>query len=1126
MPETLVSIEGGVDLRTSSINSPKGSLTNCLNFEKDQGAGLVRRLGWTRYDGRVSGPEIDDAVICFYNSANKTGVFLYGEQVTIFSAGRPTLNAIFIGDAAPTGSFPSALALAYPIQTFTDWTDVTAYPNATVITGVSSGAQVTVLTGPPVLMNVSDITIPWYDNIKNVIQLAHSASVGKVPGRNESPIDAEFTYGNNSYAIHDCVTYTFTDGMGTTVFPLEGHHLVDRASGNQLGIILSVRLTSGDWTAGDAAGQFVVYDYPLGQSFPSIGDQVDLYSADGTTKLVNAVCLFGTTASTSADPNNTRALLYETYEQYVKNQSYAKAYGAQIIDPPKWQVPSPPTWTRPRITRELPYYLSATGSPAGFGPKGQLDYSIYEYSRQGLTANIQLLDPVNTGEVFPTVAATPGGWVNPNNILVQDGAVATWTSSAAAGQVTSFLSGNTFNFASIPDDSTILGVVVRLRADGNAAGTNGWIDSEVRLTSSAFPNGIGSQNKANGFILPGVLTDRTYGGSTDAWGEQLTTAIIKDPSFGVAVRWRKLNGTIASAVQVDAYAITVYYTPTTRTVWIRDPTIVAAPAQDVAANIIHYCVDTGDASFVVKDAVGVLTVVIGTSEYQGTAAGKIRRLKAGDEIRTGPSNPATNAATGDLLAYVGAEDYPSTFPPGAAIDANISRYEVIDANFWDVPEGRAAYIANGAEYATMWDGTFTVRIRTGRPAISDNPRHLAAHLGYLHLGFAAGAVVNTATGKPLTVVGAIGAAVYNFGEPITGMLTLNGQTLGVWTDRSTRGLQGNSPTTAGGGSGYTPMMISPAINCIEYTLVNLVGQAVWTSYRGVETVRTVNAYGDFETLPLSAAAQLWLQGRLQADLAIGSRPSRALYAIGVRNKRQYRLYFADGYVYTLTMFDAGDQPVSTFQRVERPNSMTTGTVPNTFPTNAGVIRHIYSGTLSDGKEVILASFENQNSTVVTTGITPYFPYVVKIDSGYADDVASYMPCFMELAAIYPAYPTIDNQWQSATVFVNAYGGSQLTLYTRVKFDAPIIDFTFFEEIIKSDDPDVRSETQVLPLIEYRAYIPVPQRYLKFDTQAEGRMLKLLIDGTQKPALLNPALVPVRITHISLTTSDPLTTDKT
>jgi len=308
--------------------------------------------------------------------------------------------------------------------------------------------------------------------------------------------------------------------------------------------------------------------------------------------------------------------------------------------------------------------------------------------------------------------------------------------------------------------------------------------------------------------------------------------------------------------------------------------------------------------------------------------------------------------------------------------------------------------------------------------------------------------------------------------------------------------------------------------------VNLVGQAVWTSYRGVETVRTVNAYGDFETLPLSAAAQLWLQGRLQADLSIGSRPSRALYAIGVRNKRQYRLYFADGYVYTLTMFDAGDQPVSTFQRVERPNSMTTGTVPNTFPTNAGVIRHIYSGTLSDGKEVILASFENQNSTVVTTGITPYFPYVVKIDSGYADDVASYMPCFMELAAIYPAYPTIDNQWQSATVFVNAYGGSQLTLYTRVKFDAPIIDFTFFEEVIKSDDPDVRQETQILPLIEYRAYIPVPQRYLKFDTQAEGRMLKLLIDGTQKPALLNPALVPVRITHISLTTSEPLTTDKT
>src|SRR5262249_36107814 len=159
---------------------------------------------------------------------------------------------------------------------------------------------------------------------------------------------------------------------------------------------------------------------------------------------------------------------------------------------------------------------------------------------------------------------------------------------------------------------------------------------------------------------------------------------------------------------------------------------------------------------------------------------------------------------------------------------------------------------------------------------------------------------------------------------------------------------GNNPTSA------TPFMISPAINCIEYSLINLVGEAVWTSYRGVETLRTVNAYGDFETLPLSAAAQLWLQPRLQVDSRIGSRPSRALYAVGIRNKRQYRLFFEDGWFFTLTMFDAGDTPVCTTGRLIRPNSVfNEGNLSYPFnnePYNSAVIRHVYNGTRSDGKE--------------------------------------------------------------------------------------------------------------------------------------------------------------------------------
>lgn len=1117
MPETMIAVEGGLDLRSASISAPKGTLSNCLNFEKDQGPGLVRRLGWVRYDGRITGPELDAAVVMQYDPRSLTGSFRYGEQVTITSdATHPPVGAIVVAQVPALAPYPPALILAYPLQTFTNWSDITNYPaNATSINGLWSGATITALTTKPFLMNDSVITIPQYNYYKRTIQAQHSGSVLAVPGRNESPVDAIFSFANNSYAIHDCVTFEFFAGNSLTTVPVEGHCLRDDSTGEFLGRILSISTTSGSFEAGNAAGQIVIYDCPLGLVMGS--RRMDLYDATNTTLLIPSILR---SSASLADPNNTRALLYTTYEQYVKDYAYGAAYGGVLVKRPVYESESPPTWTRVPLTRELPY--TTVGVPADpnnncFGPTGTNFYSIYEYTRLGLSNELNALNPQNTGGKFPTIATDLNPvpkWINPNNIKVQDGAVANYPNvSGNPGFVTSWLRGTGFDFSDIPDGSTILGVVVRIRAStGPLSGS--YYTSDVRLTSAAFPNGVGQQNKAGpGQILTTSLTDYSYGGATDAWGESLSTAIIKDPTFGVQVRFTKSNAAASQTVNVDAYAITVYYAPLTRTVYIRNPS--ATTAQDVAANIIHYSIDSGD--FLTRTATGVLTVTFGATEAGGTAAGKIRRLGAGDEIRTAPSNPANNAPGGTLLGLVAAEDYPISYPPSAALDANSTRYEVIDANFWDVPEGRAAYVVNGCEYASMYDGTFAVRIRTGRPPQNDNPTHVAAHLGYLHLGFPSGAVVNTGTGRPLSVIGAIGANVINFGEPVTGLMTLNGQTLGCWTDRSTRGLQGTDPSPEGGG--YTPIMISPAINCIPYTLVNLVGEAVWASYRGIETSRTVNAYGDFETLPLSASAQSWLQGRLQVDLKIGSIPSRAVYAIGVRNKRQYQLYFADGYRFTLTLFDAGDQPVCTVQRIARPNSTSPiSSTSNAEPMNSGVVRHIYNGTRSDGKELILATFENQNVTTIPPAggqeIGPYFPYGVRMECGAMDDVARNMPAFIEFNAFYANYPTVNQKWASGTMFTNCYGGSQAFFYSKFDFDGPIVDTL---EVANAPlPPGVRRQEVTLPLIETRAYIPAPQRYMIFDLSGEGRMLKMRIDCTQDDSIA-PALTPMRITHISLTT---------
>lgn len=1122
-PESLFACEGGLDNRSAPISAARGTLSSCYNFEKDQGPGYVKRLGWCRYDGRIQGPENDSALVLNFTVPNWNGTpFQYGEQVRLTAAGFAQLQAIVIGfSSISVSGIPPFLVLAYPVTDFPHTVDLTGFPNLTGVQGLVSGAQLTQITGAK-LMNDSSLTVLQYDAIKASVQSAHAASVQACPGRNESPLDAIFTYGNKTYTIHDCVLFTFTQGNSTSQNPVEGHCLRDQTTGHFLGRILSVvsQGGTGDWRAGGFVGTFVVYDYPLGQAFPNATDRMDLYDATNTILITANVARFGSAAASVVDPTLTRACLYSTYEQYVKDIPMT------ITSPIQSQF-APPTWARVRMTRELPFSQPQSGSTAGvgFGATGSNQYSVYEYSRQGLTQQLTALTPVSVGPNLGTTAGesntTVPMWTTPGNILGNVGTANATIAQPPAGLVrtTDFLFATGFNFA-IPVDAVILGVQLTVAVQDTVA--NGtYTDFSVNLLGSQFPGGFSRTNKAYrdaGFTT--VLTDRIYGSSTDLWGEQLTPAIINDPSFGVEIRFQRLNvAGIGAAMQTNNWRFAVTYAPRSRVVYIRDPTAVTVT--DIQATVIDYQIDAGD--FVTQTATGVLVVQIGATEAAGTSAGKARQIGPRNEIRDAASTGA-NVPHGNLLAYTTAEDYPVTFPASAALDNNSAKYEVIEANFWDTPEGRAAFFVNGVERAVQFDGTYCVRIHTGRTDDLDTPRHIAAHgspTPYLYLGFPSGGLSSTGGGHPTHYLGSPDPVTFVFGEPVTGLLSLNGQTLGVWTDRATRGLQGNNPSTA------TPFMVSPAINCIEYTLVNLVGEAVWCSYRGVETIRTVNAYGDFETLPLSAAAQLWLQPRIQVDSRIGSRVSRPVYAIGIRNKRQYRLYFQDGYVFTLTMFDAGDLPVCMTGRMIRPNApFSEGNVSfpyNNEPYNSGVIRHLYNGTRTDGKELILATWENQNSGLVPAAdggnnIGPYFPYGARLDCGFNDDRLPSMPCSIEFNAIYTGHPMQTQQWTSGTLFVQAYGATGFAIYTKTDYDSPIFDQANNAPLVGNPPAsDVYVQTYQLPLIESRAFIPVPNRMLNFNIGGYGdatNSLKLRIDGTQNNGI-SPAVVPMRITHINI-----------
>lgn len=1121
---TLIEV-GGLDLRSASISAPRGTLRDCLNFEKDQGPGLIGTAGYAKYDGTVMGPGLDRVVAVPYLTGNVVGAgFRYAEQLTLVLAGLPTQSVICLGTTIV--GFINYLLLAYPNATYTNWVDVTSFGTGTVITGIQSGTVLTGILAPPQIITDANFTVQQYDQFRRAIVNAHSAAVLAVPGDPTHPVDAVFGFNNNNFAIHDCVCWTYYNGSGAAE-PLEGHWVRSNGGGTIYGRILNIPgPLSGAWAAGTASGYLVIYDQPAGSPRPALNALLDLYNARNVGIVRSGFAQFLGDAPTTT----TRALLYQTSDQAIATKSTNQPPTpwtsiANTTDNPTAPTTTPRSWTRPRLTREMPYCQKfQTRTPgSGFAPAGSAAFSVYEYTRQGLTQNLAALSPITAPEKFPTISDTPpvGGWVNPNNIFADDGVFATYVAGGANTQ-SAYLSGSGFDFTFLPPGSVITGISVRVKGLSTIAGD--WISNLQLMIPD--PNSVtgfhlSSADKGTGTpqtqtLLTLANASLSFGSSNDLWGEVITPAMLQDPKFGFRVRISRPGG--APTYSLDCFTVTVTYVPPSRTVYIRNATN-AAPT-DIQITILHYSIDAGSFTDISSPAVGVMTFWgpntgnNSQDEADSTNAGMTRVIGPGEEIWTGPGG------TGTLLGYTNGNHTPVSFPAGVQLQNYASRYNVIDANFFDDPDARAAFIVNGVEQCVMFDGIYTIKARTGRPLNFDNPRHVAAHLGYLHLGFASGAVVNCGTNRPLSVIGAPGSNTVQFGEPITGLLTLNGQTLGVWTDRTTRGLQGASPDPALGG--YTPIMISPAIGCIENTLVNLVGEAVWCSYRGVETAQTVVAYGDFQTVPLSAASTPWLQERLQADTRIATMPSRPLFAVGKRNKRQYCVFFEDGYVYTQTLFDAGDEPIGTIQCLGRPVAAATFPDWGIQTYLRGVIRHVYQAVRTDGKEEILATFENLNLAVIGAPLC-YFPYVVQLDVGGAFDIALDIPRWVDFNGIYPGNPMQSFKWSEATVWVNAVTGTQFRFYSLVNFDGPII-----ADPTVTTDPNVMTTRASVPVRSIggidRAYLPAPQTTLRFDVPASGRMLRFRVDANQDVTSTVALEVP-RITHVGFI-SEPEMLDRT
>lgn len=150
-------------------------------------------------------------------------------------------------------------------------------------------------------------------------------------------------------------------------------------------------------------------------------------------------------------------------------------------------------------------------------------------------------------------------WVNPNNLLADDGTETTITAATFdSPDISNRIAPHNFGF-SIPATATIDGIVVDIE---RRCGAGSASDNRVQLRKTAAGGPIGTNKADTALAWPASLTVKTYGGAADSWGASWTPAEVNATEFGVVISVQADSAN--TDVQMDVVKVTVHYTDTNR----------------------------------------------------------------------------------------------------------------------------------------------------------------------------------------------------------------------------------------------------------------------------------------------------------------------------------------------------------------------------------------------------------------------------------------------------------------------------------------------------------------------------------------------------------------------------------
>ncbi|MEI6850998.1 MAG: polymorphic toxin-type HINT domain-containing protein [Candidatus Saccharibacteria bacterium] len=183
------------------------------------------------------------------------------------------------------------------------------------------------------------------------------------------------------------------------------------------------------------------------------------------------------------------------------------------------------------------YTLDATNNG-----NNSTNYRITNNSSPMLYAIVSTPTAATQGPLSPrTVAddATVGtvAWTNPSDAMVSDDI---WVTSGSG--TTHYLKATNFGF-SVPSGATINGIVVEVERKGWSAA---YMVNDVNVKIVKSDGTVGATNRADTLTNWPYSPDeyKSYGSSTDLWGESWAASDINDADFGVVLNAKKIQGSL------------------------------------------------------------------------------------------------------------------------------------------------------------------------------------------------------------------------------------------------------------------------------------------------------------------------------------------------------------------------------------------------------------------------------------------------------------------------------------------------------------------------------------------------------------------------------------------------------